>query len=987
MGTVNNNNNNTIRFNTTDCRFDFTNICGLRANLQSVFAHLQLEHPEIFALCETQVFTNRDIAQYDCPGYIFYPTFFPHRGVGVYVKDNLICSRQSQLEKDSTNVFTFIWLKLKIDRKDIYCCFLYRSGACSSEETWTAFNKLSATIDDILEVSPNAEIVLAGDFNVHNDRWLPYSNSTNLPGIYAEMFALVNGLTQLTNAITYFTRHPNQTNSLLDLFLTSDPHKYNIITGPPLGGSDHAVVSAVFAHRNTPPVSGPISTNRLIWDFQRANWEGLNNYFREFDWSICFFSDVNDAATILGNSILGGMRRYIPNKSSYQKQQKVPWFNKRCKRAILAKNSAFLSFKRVSNEINKDIYISARNSCNSVVDHEKHRFDLKIQNRISSSNKGGREFWSIVKSVNSNFTRSNIPPLINNNGVPLVESKDKSNLLASIFANNSNIDDTGCVPPIIPFVETRMGNIRFRNRNILPILTILNIHKSAGPDGIPPIVLNRCARTLVGPLRRLFQMSFSSGVFPEIWKSANITPISKKGGSRSDPTNYRPISVTSILSKVMEKVINRKLIRYLEDNRLLNDNQYGFREKRATGELITLLTDKFNKAVHAFGESLSISLDISKAFERVWHKGLLYKLATFGINDQFINWTESYLSNRKIRVIVDNTLSDIFNLNSGVPQGCILSATFFIIYINDLLRLTENHIFAYADDSTLIAQYSLPRGSGNDVVQMKRSLLVNSVNRDLELISQWGVSNLVKFNGNKTKACIVSNKRNIDYPPINFDNTVIIPSDNIDSLGMNIADNLVWHDHITGVSKKAACRLGFLRRSKQYFTPSCLALIYKSFIRPLLEYNSYIWAGASVRSRRFIDRIQDRAIRMIHNNAVTDSIDSLEHRRSVSALCRFYKYFHGDCSLGISDIMPQRATFSHNTRSSQRSHPFTVALNFNHTNKARNSFIPRTSRMWNSLPLSVFPTSPDIKDFKTKIHEYLRNNPFPILPGQSYPEI
>lgn len=154
-----------------------------------------------------------------------------------------------------------------------------------------------------------------------------------------------------------------------------------------------------------------------------------------------------------------------------------------------------------------------------------------------------------------------------------------------------------------------------------------------------------------------------------------------------------------------------------------------------------------------------------------------------------------------------------------------------------------------------------------------------------------------------------------------------------------------------------------------------------------MEYNSHIWAGAPTASRKCVDRIQSRAVGMINNRAATDSLDSLDHRRSVAALCRFYKYFNGDCSSGISEIMPRRTIISQITRSSQSAHPFTVSVDFCRTNKARNSFIPRTSRMWNFLPSSVFPIEPDIEVFKNNIQIHLRNNPFPILPGQSYPQI
>lgn len=204
---------------------------------------------------------------------------------------------------------------------------------------------------------------------------------------------------------------------------------------------------------------------------------------------------------------------------------------------------------------------------------------------------------------------------------------------------------------------------------------------------------------------------------------------------------------------------------------------------------------------------------------------------------------------------------------------------------------------------------------------------------------------------------------------------------------MQLSHSLIWHDHIESIAKKAACRLGFLRRSKQYFSSSNLSLIYKAFIRPILEYNSHIWAGASASSKNIIDSIQRRAFRIIHDESIINSYQTLEHRRSVAVLSLFYRYFHGDCSTEIFNIIPNLATFNYSTRASQTAHPFTVMVDFNRTSKMYNSFVPRTSRLWNSLPSHVFPTSYDLSKFKSNVHNFLFTNPLNISVGQRYPNV
>lgn len=169
---------------------DFCNICGLKSNLNAVFSHLQNSSPDVLALSETQVFNNLDVDQFSYTGYNFEPAFFPHRGIGIYLKSNLVCKRLQHFEARSNEKFAFIWIQVRIDNKLKFLCFLYRSQELSSDKTWEELDYLTVTVDEILSQHQDAEIVFFGDFNVHNKNWLIF-------GIYTELFASLNLLTQL----------------------------------------------------------------------------------------------------------------------------------------------------------------------------------------------------------------------------------------------------------------------------------------------------------------------------------------------------------------------------------------------------------------------------------------------------------------------------------------------------------------------------------------------------------------------------------------------------------------------------------------------------------------------------------------------------------------------------------------------------------------------------------------------------------------------
>ena len=231
----------------------------------------------------------------------------------------------------------------------------------------------------------------------------------------------------------------------------------------------------------------------------------------------------------------------------------------------------------------------------------------------------------MAKSISNNFCDSRFPPLINPDGTISSNPFSKADTFAKTFSSNSTLDDSGHSPHAYPHHPSTMPDICFSTRVVRQTLLKLDVKKATGPDGIPPIVLRKCAPELAPILSRLFRLSYSVGTLPTPWKHAHVFPVPKKG-DKSNPSNYRPIALTSVLSKIMESIINKRLLSFLESSNLLSDHQYGFRRGRSTGDLLAYVTNLWSSALDSFGESRIIALDISKAFDRVWHKGLIAKL-------------------------------------------------------------------------------------------------------------------------------------------------------------------------------------------------------------------------------------------------------------------------------------------------------------------------------------------------------------------------
>ena len=536
--------------------------------------------------------------------------------------------------------------------------------------------------------------------------------------------------------------------NILDLFLTSNPSAYSIKLFSPLGSSDHNLISAICPVAPILPVDPP--GRRRLWHFDSASWEDLEQYFFDFPWKdYCFRDrDPNLCAQRITEVIVSGMEAYIPSSFSNTNAKK-PWFNSTCSRAVRDREEAFRRYRNHPSPESHALYISTRNRTKSVLRLAKHSFINNKCTQLSNSN-SSRYFWNLANNISSNFTSSSFPPLCNPDGNYVVSSASKAELFAETFAFNSSMDDSGVVPPSPPPSDSFMPVLKIFNYEVLSALSGLDPRKAYGPDGIPPIVLKNCASVLTPCLAKLFRLCLSTSTFPSCWKLAYIQPVPKKG-DHSIPSNYRPIALISCLSKVFECLLNKKITKHLSAHNLLSDRQYGFRSRRSTGDLLSFLTNSWSSSFRNFGETFAVALDISKAFDRVWHKALISKLPSYGFYPSFCSFISSFLSDRSIAAVVDGYYSSPKSINSGVPQGSVLSPTLFLIFIDDLLSRTQCPIHSYADDSTLHISTSFDKRPSQQQLIDSRRDAIERLNSDLSIISQWGRENLVTFNASKTQ--------------------------------------------------------------------------------------------------------------------------------------------------------------------------------------------------------------------------------------------
>ncbi|KAJ0171262.1 hypothetical protein K1T71_012812 [Dendrolimus kikuchii] len=562
------------RLHSLSLKVHLSNIRGLHSNLVAVHHHLETEKPALLFLSETQIGPPSDVAYLSYPGFTLEHNFKPRAGVCLYARDDICYRRLRNLEDPR---FSVIWVMIDTGiEKIIYAC-IYRSHK-GDQETTRLTEYLCEAADAGQQKYPAAQLVLLGDFNAHHQDWLYPHQFTDHAGRETRKLALALNLTQLVQGATRVPDVADQTANCLDLLLTTDPDRYSVSISSPLGSSDHCLVKAVSMY---PPPDLSSCGNRRVWRYNAADWDGMRAFFASYPWKpLCFSSDDPSAcADAITDVIRQGMEFFIPFSDGVTSGKAQMWFGADCRRAEAIKHQAYLAWVHARNRKTEDItdkkkaYNKAAKTCKRTL--QKARFDHigRTGTKLASYPAGSKAFWSLAKSVESNFCRPSLPPLLRPDGSLAHTAVDKANLFASLFAESSRLDAMGTLPPSLPQCVLQMPEIRIRQTEVRKTLRNLDTNKASGPDGIPARVLKSCAPEISPVLTRLFRLSLKTGKVPTSWKQANVQPVPKKG-SRADPANYRPISVTSILCKSMERILNARLLTHLESNDLLSDRQY-----------------------------------------------------------------------------------------------------------------------------------------------------------------------------------------------------------------------------------------------------------------------------------------------------------------------------------------------------------------------------------------------------------------------------
>ena len=766
----------------------------------------------------------------------------------------------------------------------------------------------------IRELSPK-NFILMGDFNYPDIDW---ENHTGV-ALSSQQFVecLEDG---------FLTQHvvvPTRGASCLDLIITRDPDLVSDVEN--IGqflNSDHCVIRCKIRNSNS-----KTTTLKGRLDYARADFDKIRREIGGITWSLG--ESAGDAWEDFKSKILDVEKRLVP-KASERKKKKSIWMNHKAVNAVKHKHRVYAKYKRSDHPA----YIKAEKNANMEVESARKAFETGLAKNIKSDVKS---FYAYARSKSK--TKVGVGPLEDDVGSLITSDEGMCEIFNEYFATVFTDEDLTNVPDAEQMWkgsrEESLSEIIIDTKTVEDRLSKLRADKSTGADDLSPRLLKEIQKEIIKPTVYIWNKSLEEGDVPYDWKISNVCPIFKKG-SRSKASNYRPVSLTSQMGKLLESVIRDAMVDHLESNGLIKDSQHGFRRGRSCLSNVLTYLDKATRLVDRGQSCDAVYLDFEKAFDKVPFERLLRKIEAHGITGKLLKWIGEWLRGRKQRVCIGGSRSGWREVTSGVPQGSVLGPVLFLIYINDLDTGILSWILKFADDTKLLAQVDSPRER-------------DRLQADLDRLGEWSSKWQMRFNAEKCK--IIHMGRGNSKYKYYLDNVELDETGEERDLGILITKDLKASSQCNAAYKKASRILGMMSRTIKYKNKETLLCLYKSLVRPLLEYCTPAWSPHYVKDKDILERVQHRFTRMIPGLARIDykarlgvlKIWSLEERRNRADMIETFKIMKG-----LSAI-PAHEIFELSTVKSTRGHTLKLAKHRCSTDLRKYFFSERVVDGWNGL--------------------------------------
>ena len=645
----------------------------------------------------------------------------------------------------------------------------------------------------------------------------------------------------------------------------------------------------------------------------------------------------------------------------FQKQGKrcrKKHLSKEAIRKIMLKQTMWRVYRRTRKEEDYAKYKEALNAATTEIRQSKRssRYEQKLACNIKNDNKS---FYAYVRSKQN--VQDKVGPLEDSAGNILSQgflmAEDLNGYFSSVFTK----EDISSLPVAdAKFQGAKsdyLGPLVVTPELVAKKIKAMKDNKSPGVDGIPPKLLMETEEQISIPLARVFNLSVKEGVVPFEWKEANIIPLFKKG-SRNKSENYRPVSLTSVICKLLERLIKDHMVDFLVKHKLLNSSQHGFLKARSCLTNMLCFLEEITKWIDVGSPVDIIYLDFQKAFDKVPHKKLLLKLKAHGIGDSITDWIEQWLTDRRQRVVVDGEVSTWKLVLSGVPQGSVLGPILFLIYINDLDDSITSNVLKFADDTKLFRKVN----TDGDKQHLQN---------DLDRLVKWSMKWQMLFNFGKCK-CLHTGHGNLN---VNYKmgDTILGTTVKEKDLGVTISADMNVSEQCGIAASKGNQILGLIRRNITYKGKKLIIPLYKAIVRPHLEYCIQAWRPYRKNDIDTLERIQRRATKMIpelrdlsyEERLKECGLTTIETRRLRGDQIEVFKILNG------YENIDRNMFFSLKKDSRTRGHEVKLVKDQCRLDISKHSFSQRTINEWNKLSTDCV-TASSVNMFKNKVDTYLR---------------
>ena len=966
--------------------------------------------PHIIGLSEANLFSHHDVSKVQYQDYNLHtcptinnPELLVSRVV-VYTHKSLVVKVRHDLMDSSVSA---VWLEVGLpNRRKILVCNMYREWGYLRQQ-----DKSSHTIAAQLirwktllnswekALIEDKEVIVVGDINIDSLKWcrddLPSNDSTRkLKPLIDLLFEKIipHGVSQHVNTATH--SWAGQEGSCLDHVYTNRPDKLSLVEAHVNGGSDHRVLYTV---RYAKSMKKNIRYVKKRC-FKNFDVEGFKQEVKQIKWfDVYSTNDVNDAVRVLTGKLTSVLDKFAPVKTIQVRGRYAPWITPQVKAKMSERDRAQLKASATQCQDDWRQYRNLRNSVTTLIKRDKKTWEAQQLDSFSSD---ATNMWRNVKGW-MGWKNSGPPTQLFSRGKIVNSPSGLATEMNDFFIHKVQRllqklpgPTTDPLENLTRLMETRTCSFSFQPVHpdeVLEIVMRMRNSKSTGLDNIDTASIKLIISDVLPALTHVVNLSLSTLVFPSTWKQAKVIPLLKKGDPL-DPSNYRPVALLSILSKIMERVVFKQVVVYMENNQLLHPSHHGSRANHSTCTALIEMYDNWVNSMERDEMTGVMMLDLSAAFDLVDHSLLLKKMELLGFDKEVVVWFWTYLSGRSQCVYVDGKLSESRPVPVGVPQGSVLGALLYILFVNDLPEVVHGHdvnnlgqdergvmynltcsgcgsLCCYVDDSTY--SYSSPSSA----------ILSEKLSAQYRKIADYMSANRLVINDDKTHLLVMGTKKHDKVRSevhIDTGTVVVSPSETQKLLGINIHQSMKWKEHLISneksMIKMLRTRLNALAIIATRANFKTRLMVANACFMSIITYMVAVWGGTEEYIIKAVQVMQNKAARTVTRLTwYTPTRKLLQQCNwlSVKQLIFFHTVLlvwrvkKSEQPVYIkSKFQPSR------TRTADQGNFWLPGVQYT---LSRKSFMIRSASSWNSIPPDI-RNSNTIGTFKKKLKEWTKLN-------------